>query len=121
MNRTLYLITAYVLLALLCGATRQYINPGAETATSDLPFMITGLLLIFIWYYFDTEQIQFERSALLNLGVILIGIIALPYYFLKSRGFMKGMVYTGLFLLVIMAWPVNELIGAYLIYYGLQS
>ena len=121
MNKTKLIATGYALLALLSGATRQYIEPGADMATSDLPFLVAGISLMFIWYYFDSEQIQYERSILLNIGIITIGVIAFPYYFFKSRGLKKGLIYTGFLLLVIISWSAFDILGAHLIYYGVQS
>jgi len=42
-------------------------------------------LLIFGWYYFDSESRSYPRSTLLNIAVIGVGIVAIPYYLARSR------------------------------------
>lgn len=74
-----------------------------------------------MWYYYDTEQIKYRRSPLLNICVIGIGVIAIPYYFFRSRGFRKGLLYTALLLTFVIAWLGLQMAGASAVYYGIQS
>jgi hypothetical protein len=54
----------------------------AETFLSIAP--------IYWWYYVDKEQRQFRAGPVLNVGVIGLTIIALPIYFIRSRGWKHG-------------------------------
>lgn len=45
-----------------------------------------GLSVIaYLWYYFDSESRSFSRSIWLNISVVAISIIAIPYYLVRSR------------------------------------
>ncbi|HXZ54996.1 MAG TPA: hypothetical protein VEH03_06025 [Burkholderiales bacterium] len=56
---------------------------------------IVSLAAIYWWYYADKEQRQFRAGPLLNVGVIALAIIALPVYFIRSRGWKRGGLATG--------------------------
>ena len=42
-------------------------------------------LLIFWWYWADSTSRSYRRSPLLNVAVIAVGFLAVPYYLLRSR------------------------------------
>jgi len=52
-------------------------------------WQITSILvlgaILFCWYYFDSNDRSFSRSKWLNIGIIAIGILAIPYYLVRSR------------------------------------
>jgi len=54
----------------------------AETAVSIIP--------IYWWYYVDKEQMAYRAGPWLNVGVIAAAVIALPIYFIRSRGWKRG-------------------------------
>jgi hypothetical protein len=103
------------------GVATQYFEPEIMFAITDYLFMFIGVFLSFWWYYLDSEQIEFKRSKLLNIGIIAIGFLAFPYYFFRSRGLKTGLIYTSLFIVVAIAWSVLQSGGANLVYYGIQS
>jgi hypothetical protein len=103
------------------GVITQYIEPGIMFPKTDIPFMLVGVFLSFWWYYLDSEQIEFQRGKLLNIGIIAIGFLAFPYYFFRSRGVKKGFVYTIAFIIVVISWSVLQSAGAHAVYYGIQS
>lgn len=41
--------------------------------------------LIFAWYYFDSEVLAYPRSPALNIGVVLLAGVTIPYYLVRSR------------------------------------
>jgi hypothetical protein len=51
---------------------------------------LVSLAAIYWWYYADKAQRQFHAGPLLNIGVIAAAIIALPIYFIRSRGWKRG-------------------------------
>ena len=119
-NKNLILV-ALAVVALLSGAAAQYFEPGVAFPRTDLLFLLTGVTLSFGWYYLDSEQIQFRRGKLLNVCVIALGIVALPYYFFRSRGLKKGLVSTIVFLVAVSVWSLLQTGGAYAVYYAIQS
>jgi len=114
-------VLLYLLLAFLSGLARQYFAPGRLLSGVDVPFLLIGLLLIFHWYRADTDQLGYRRSTLLNIMVLALTLFALPYYFFRSRGFVRGSLATVLFLGITVVYSVLQVGGEWAIYYGLQS
>src|SRR3954470_20251458 len=54
----------------------------AETAVS--------LVLLFWWYHLDKADHDYQAGKLMNAGVLLLAVIALPIYFIRSRGWKLG-------------------------------
>jgi hypothetical protein len=42
-------------------------------------------MLIFWWYWLDSESRSYRRSALLSMAIVAIALFAVPYYVLRSR------------------------------------
>lgn len=49
-----------------------------------------GIALIFWWYHADKRSRGYEAGPLMNGGVIVAAIVALPIYFVRSRGWKRG-------------------------------
>jgi hypothetical protein len=47
---------------------------------------------IFWWYHFDKAEKGYRAGPLMNVGVIALTIIALPIYFIRTRGWKRGAV-----------------------------
>lgn len=107
--------------SLISGAIDQYFYPGHQFPPTAVGFMVVGTFLIFLWYRMDSEQIGYRRSPWLNVSVIALAIVALPYYFFRSRGAKRGASATGILLLAYVASGVLTVAGSYLTYYWLQS
>lgn len=109
------------LCALADGITRQLTAPGEMFAQSDFVFTVIGTLLIFMWYRFDSDERQYRRSPGLNVAMIAVVILALPYYFYKSRGFRKGSIAVGLMLAGAVAYGLIQHGGEVAAYHVWQS
>ncbi len=57
----------------------------AEPAWLALATSLVFSALIFAWYLADTQQRGYTRTALLNIAIILVSVVAVPYYLLRSR------------------------------------
>ena len=114
-------LVALAVASLLSGVIDQYFYPGHPFPPSAVGFMVVGVFLIFLWYRMDSAQIGYRRSPWLNVGVITLAIVALPYYFFLSRGALKGAVATGTLFLAYVASGMLTVAGSYLAYYGLQN
>ena len=51
---------------------------------------VVSLAAIYWWYWADKAQRQFRAGPLLNAGVIALALVALPIYFIRSRGWRRG-------------------------------
>lgn len=121
MGKKWLILGALALLTFLQGAIDQYFYPGQIFPPSTLWLMPVGIFLMFWWFVTDAKYRNYRRSALLNIGVIFFAMLALPYYFFRSRGFKYGLVSTGLFVLALIASSYLSTAGRYAAYYGLQS
>jgi hypothetical protein len=41
--------------------------------------------LSFCWYRLDSEACQYRRTRWLSIGVVMLAIVAVPYYLVRSR------------------------------------
>jgi hypothetical protein len=41
--------------------------------------------LIFSWYRLDSDARLYRRTVLLNIGIVMAAIVAVPYYLVRSR------------------------------------
>ncbi len=56
-------------------------EPQWSVITTSLAFS----LLIFWWYWTDSTLRAYRRSPLLNVAVIAVAFVAIPYYLIRSR------------------------------------
>ncbi len=49
-----------------------------------------AIALIFWWYHVDKRERGYRAGPLMNAGVLFAAIIALPVYFVRSRGWKRG-------------------------------
>jgi hypothetical protein len=61
-----------------------------EAATIEMLMIFGMALLIFMWYRFDSEERGFPRTPLLNIGMVMVAAVAMPYYLIRSRGWEIG-------------------------------
>jgi hypothetical protein len=113
-------ISALAVIAFLSGAADQYFYPNNPLPPTNIIASILGIVLIFVWYCLDSDQRSYRRSSWLNIGVFLFAIVALPYYFFRSRGIAGGVAATGIFLLMLVASGILTAAGTYATYYALQ-
>ena len=85
---------------------------------STIILMLFALGVIFWWYVQDSNKYQYRRSPLLNIGILAIGFIALPYYFFRTRGFKGGLYTTSLFIIIFIAWYIVSYAGSYAAWYA---
>ena len=45
---------------------------------------------IFWWYHVDKAQKGYRAGPLMNVGVVALTIVALPVYFIRTRGWKRG-------------------------------
>jgi hypothetical protein len=61
-------------------------NAGHTTAVLiDVALLVAFLSLVFVWMHFDSIEIGFRRSPLLNAGVLALPLVFFPVYLARSR------------------------------------
>lgn len=68
--------------------------PGSDAGFAASAYAIAAIALIFLWFKLDARERQLQPSRSLQAGMLLLAVIALPYYLFKSRGLRKGSVAT---------------------------
>ncbi|HEX4926804.1 MAG TPA: hypothetical protein VFV74_02260 [Burkholderiales bacterium] len=53
-----------------------------------------GIALIYWWYHADKRSRGYAAGPLMNGGVIVAAVVALPIYFVRSRGWKRGIATT---------------------------
>lgn len=81
--------------------------------------LLEGFLLIppvYWWYHIDKTERQYEASTLMNVCLIAFLAIALPIYFVSSRGWKRGVLATlgafGVLVVIGILGAVGATIGA---------
>jgi len=120
-NTKLVVFCALMLSAVLSGFARQLLAPNEVVAPSDILFMLVGVFLLFVWFRLDSDERSYRRSALLNVGVIALAVVVLPYYFFRSRGFARGLAASVLFLVAGLMYSLLQYVGAHLSYLAGRS
>lgn len=85
-------MTARQTLALLVAATFVFGVVDARETESGIQAGGWGILctvlfsfLSFYWYRLDSETHRYRRTPLLNVGIVMLAIVAVPYYLVRSR------------------------------------
>src|SRR5687768_12925060 len=90
------------------GVAHQLTAPGETYGWSDIVFTLLATLLVFAWYRFDSDEMSYRRTPLLNVSIVALTFLALPYCFFKSRGFVRGSVAVGLFIVCCVAYVILQ-------------
>jgi TonB family protein len=72
---------------------------------------LSQTFLIFLWYRIDAQRRGFRRSGMLNISVAAFTSLAIPYYLLRSRGFLGGLVALGLSILLLLCIVLSAGLG----------
>lgn len=84
----------------------------------DLAGTIVSIPLIFWWYHVDKREHDYQAGPLMNAGIVAVAVIALPIYFVRTRGWKRGAAATllalGVFLILLGLSELGERIGALL-------
>ena len=82
----------------------------------DLAMTVVSISLIFWWYHLDKREHDYQAGPLMNVGVIALAMLALPIYFIRSRGWKRGLVATfyaaGILAVTLGLNELGERIGA---------
>ena len=93
---------------LLEGALTGSVEPFGRWGLAEA---FISLLPVYWWYHLDKQQRGYRAGPLMNVGVIAVTILALPVYFIRSRGWKKGGVAIALAVVFVAATLALEEIG----------
>jgi hypothetical protein len=85
--------------ALTALAAISFLMPAIERAMTGRVEMLSSyglvetalsLIALFWWYHLDKAEHNYRAGKLMNAGVLIFAAIALPIYFVRSRGWKRG-------------------------------
>jgi hypothetical protein len=56
----------------------------------DIGGTLLSLVPLFWWYHVDKAELNYRAGPFMNVGLAAAAIIALPVYFIRSRGWRRG-------------------------------
>lgn len=112
----LIVIGSLMLCGLLSGIAHQAVAADGQVSPADILFMLIGVFLIFWWYRLDANERNYRASPLLNVSVVAVSLLALPYYFFRTRGFTRGLLASAVFLGLGIANALLQYAGTYAAY-----
>jgi hypothetical protein len=56
----------------------------------DIAGTVLSLVPLYWWYHVDKAEHRYRAGPLMNAGIGLVAIVALPIYLVRSRGWRKG-------------------------------
>ena len=105
----------------LVGPFVEMLATGQVEALSkfDLATTVVSIPLIFWWYHVDKREHDYQAGPLMNVGIVAVAIVALPIYFVRTRGWKRGALATALalavFLVLLGLSELGEWIGGFFI------
>lgn len=85
--------------ALIALAVISFAMPALERAMTGRVEMLStyglvetalSLIALFWWFHLDKAEQNYRAGKLMNAGVLILAAVALPVYFLRSRGWKRG-------------------------------
>lgn len=120
MNKKNLILVALAVVSFFSGAIDQYFQHGSILASEYLIETFVTFFLVYIWYRLDSDEYGYSRSRWLDIGVIALTVVVLPYYFFRSRGAKRGAIASGVMLLAYITSFALSIAGAFAIRYAVQ-
>ena len=86
-------------LSLLLMAALSFASPFVEMLATGRVEMMSGyglaetvgsVVLLFWWYHVDKAEHGYANAYVMNAGMLIMAVIALPIYFVRTRGWRRG-------------------------------
>ena len=91
MNIKTLALLALAVIAIANGIATQYPDPYHPSEAASTTLVVFFALATFAWFRADATQRSYRRSPFLNVAVFGLAAVALPYYFVRSRGWKQGL------------------------------
>jgi hypothetical protein len=85
MNRTRILALLVAVTAVYGVVAARQMALGIEYSGWDILSTLMSSFLCFFWYRLDSDARMYRRTALLNVGIVMFAVLAVPYYLVRSR------------------------------------
>jgi hypothetical protein len=85
------LLWALALISFISPLAESFLTGTVEPfSTYGIVETVVSLVLLFWWYHLDKAEHHYAAGKLMNAGVLVLAVIALPVYFIRSRGWKRG-------------------------------
>jgi steroid 5-alpha reductase family enzyme len=112
MKSKLVALAVLALISLISPIVETIATGKVETfGTFGMVETVVSLVVLFWWYHVDKQERNYRAGPLMNGGVLALAIVALPVYFIRSRGWKKGALAIGLALAFLGATLVLSELG----------
>lgn len=100
--KTHVLLIGAVLLILNTALSNVAPEPTSDQQIITLLFAIAFNVLVVFWCIYDSRERNEEIGRYFTLSVVIFGVLALFYYFFKTRGFKLGLILTARFIVIFL-------------------
>jgi len=107
-NKTLVLGLLFTLALAMGWLDAGPLRGGQQEATLLGIHAVLSAVLVFLWFRQDAFERGYRTSLGLKAGMLLLSVLALPWYFYRSRGAARGT--------LAVAWLVAAFVVAMLLY-----
>lgn len=83
---------AFAVVSFVSGAYGANAAVTAAGGAIELGLVFAMITLIYLWYRIDADQHGFQRSVFMNISIVMVAAIAVPYYLIRSRGWQHGQI-----------------------------
>jgi hypothetical protein len=85
------LLWALALVSFVSPLAEEFATGAVEPfSTFGIVEALISLVLLFWWYHLDKAERDYRAGKLMNAGVLVLAVVALPVYFIRSRGWRRG-------------------------------
>src|SRR5437867_83989 len=74
---------------------------------------LASLALVFAWFWIDARDRAYRASVFLRVAMLILTVVALPYYLFRSRGFVGGLKTLALSILVFAGTMMAYRVGSF--------
>ena len=85
-------LRAFGVVSFVSGAHAASAAVSEMARAIDLGLVFAMISLIFLWYRIDADQYGFKRTVFMNISIVMVAAIAVPYYLIRSRGWQHGQI-----------------------------
>jgi hypothetical protein len=108
------ILWAFAAVSFIAGANPVVAMSADMVRMIELGLVFAMVFLIFLWYRIDADERGFQRSLLLNVAIVMVAALAVPYYLIRSRGWQEGQLAVLKALVVFVGSIVLSALGAML-------
>lgn len=111
-RRKTQVLWAFAVVSFVAGANPLVASSAEPPGLAQLAPVFAMVFLIYLWYRLDADERRFARSPLLDVAVVMVAALAIPYYLVQSRGWQHGQIAILKAILVALGSIVLSTLGA---------